>query len=215
MSRGLSVSKISAASVTLAASTIGLAVAAGTISATHPSVQRFAALFGAPDLNKSREARPHQIEAGSVADAVEAANKAVFSLRVKYRAAAGGMGDGAPLDQFADPRTRSIPEGQPRVRTSQGSGFFISADGYAVTNRHVTAGSESVELITGDQRSYRAKVVAVDPATDIALLKVPAGEPQKFDSCGSHAPGLPPMRLRTRAAKRTNEAPSMDRRESA
>jgi S1-C subfamily serine protease len=99
----------------------------------------------------------------------------VISLRVKYRAAAGGMGDGAPLDQFADPRTRSIPEGQPRVRTSQGSGFFISPDGYAVTNRHVTAGSESVELITGDQKSYRAKVVAVDPATDIALLKVDSG----------------------------------------
>src|ERR1700752_1806764 len=163
MSRGFSVSKISAASVTLAASTIGLAIAAGTISATHPSVQSVAALFSGPDLNKSREAGPHQIEAGSVADAVEAANKAVFSLRVKYRAAAGGMGDGAPLDQ------------QPQVRTSQGSGFFISADGYAVTNRHVTAGNDSVELITGDQKSYRAKVVAVDPATDIALLKVDSG----------------------------------------
>jgi serine protease Do len=133
-----------------------------------------AALFSGPELNKSREAGPHQIEAGSVSDAVEAASKAVFSLRVKYRAAAG-MGDGAPLDQFADPRTRSIPEGERRVRTSQGSGFFISADGYAVTNRHVTAGSDSVELITCDQKSYRAKVVAVDPGTDIALLKVDSG----------------------------------------
>jgi serine protease Do len=153
MSRGFSVSKISAASVILAASTIELAIVAGIISATHPSVQSVAALFSGPELNKSREAGPHQIEAGSVADAVEAANKAVFSLRVKYRTAAGGMGDGAPLDQFADPRTRSIPEGQRRVRTSQGSGFFISADGYAVTNRHVTAGSDSVELITGDQKT--------------------------------------------------------------
>jgi serine protease Do len=135
-------------------------------------VQSGAALTGALDLKKSRETRPHQIETGSVADAVEAADKAVFSLRVKYRASAGGIGDGVPLDRFADPRSRSIPEGPPRVRTSQGSGFFISADGYAVTNHHVTAGSESVKLITGDRKSYRANVVAVDPATDIALLKV-------------------------------------------
>jgi serine protease Do len=175
MSGGFYVNKISSASAILAACTIGLAMAAGTIGATHLSVQGLVALFGAPDSNKSRETAPHQIEAGSVADAVEAASKAVFSLRVKYRAAAGAMSDGAPLDQFADPRSRSIPEGQPRVRTSQGSGFFISADGYAVTNLHVTAGSGSVELITGDQKSYRAKVVAADPATDIALLKVDSG----------------------------------------
>jgi serine protease Do len=175
MSGGFYVNRISSASAILAACTIGPAMAAGTIGATHLSVQGLVALFGAPDSNKSRETAPHQIEAGSVADAVEAASKAVFSLRVKYRAAAGAMSDGAPLDQFADPRSRSIPEGQPRVRTSQGSGFFISADGYAVTNLHVTAGSEGVELITGDQKSYRAKVVAADPATDIALLKVDSG----------------------------------------
>jgi hypothetical protein len=109
MSGGFSVNKISAASAILAACTIGLAMAAGTIGATHLSVQGLVALFGAPDSNKSRETAPHQIEAGSVADAVEAASKAVFSLRVKYRAAAGAMSDGAPLDQFADPRSRSIP----------------------------------------------------------------------------------------------------------
>jgi serine protease Do len=78
------------------------------------------------------------------------------------------------LDQFGDQRSRSFLEA-PFVRTSQASGFFISADGYAVTNLHVIAGSESVELITDDRKSYRAKVVAVDPATDIALLKVDGG----------------------------------------
>ena len=93
MSRGFYVSKISASSAILAVCTIGLAMAARTISATHPSAQSGAALFGATDSNKSRETRPHQIETGSVADAVEAASKAVFSLRVKYRVAAGGMSE--------------------------------------------------------------------------------------------------------------------------
>src|SRR5258708_30287612 len=98
--------------------------------------------------------------------------RSVFSVRVRYRAAAGEPGAGAPLDHFGNLLGNSFPETRPRVRTSKGSGFFISADGYVVTNRHVTAESESVEIITDDQKSYRSNVVAVDPATHIALLKV-------------------------------------------
>jgi hypothetical protein len=41
-----------------------------------------------------------------------------------------------------------------------------------VTNNHVTEGSETVEIIADDQKVYTAKVVATDPPTDIALLKV-------------------------------------------
>jgi serine protease Do len=169
MSRVFSANRMSAALAIIAACSIALAMAAGTIRADGPSAQSLGALFGAADPNESREVRPHEVGDRAVADAVEAAKPAVFSVRVRYRAAAGEQGAGAPLDG------RSSPERQPRVRTSQGSGFFISADGYAVTNRHVTAGSEKVELITDDRKSYRANVVAVDPATDIALLKVDGG----------------------------------------
>jgi serine protease Do len=159
----------------IAACPIGLAIAAGTISPNGASAQFLAALFGAPDSNKAHEARLHEIVDGSLPDAVEAAQPAVFSVRVRYRAATGERGASAPLDQSRNPPGQPSPETQPRVRTSQGSGFFISADGYAVTSRHVTAASESVELITDDRKSYRAKVVAVDPATDITLLKVDGG----------------------------------------
>ena len=54
----------------------------------------------------------------------------------------------------------------------QGSGFFISADGYAVTNNHVVDKAESVEVTTDDGKSYTAKVIGTDPKTDIALIKV-------------------------------------------
>jgi S1-C subfamily serine protease len=175
MSRGLSANRMSAAFAIIAVCPIALAMAAATIRTDGPSAQSLGASFGAVGSNKSREARSHEVEDGSVADAVEAAKPAVFSVRVRYRAAAGERGAGAPLDQFGNPLGKSLPEMPPRVRTSRGSGFFISADGYAVTNRHVTAGSESVELITDDRKSYRANVVAVDPATDIALLKVDGG----------------------------------------
>ena len=175
MSRGFSANRMSAALAIIAACPIALATAAGTIRAYGPSAQSLGASFGAAGSNKSHEARPHEVEDGSVADAVKAAKPAVFSVRVRYRAAAGERDTGAPLDQSGNLLRKSLPETRPRVRTSKGSGFFISADGYAVTNRHVTADSESVEVITDDRKSYRANVVAVDPATDIALLKVDGG----------------------------------------
>ena len=54
----------------------------------------------------------------------------------------------------------------------QGSGFFISADGYAVTNNHVVDKAESVEVTADDGKTYTAKVIGTDPRTDLALIKV-------------------------------------------
>jgi serine protease Do len=175
MSRGFSVSRMSAALATIAACCIALATAAGTIRADGPSAQSLGASFGATGSNKSREARPHEFEDSSVADAVNAAKPAVLSVRARYRAAEDERGADAPPDHFGNPRGKSLPAAQPRVRTSKGSGFFISADGYGVTNRHVTAGSGSVDVITDDRKTYRANVVGVDVATDLALLKVDGG----------------------------------------
>ena len=56
--------------------------------------------------------------------------------------------------------------------TGQGSGFFISADGYAVTNNHVVDKASTVEVIADDGKTYTAKVIGTDPRTDIALIKV-------------------------------------------
>lgn len=56
--------------------------------------------------------------------------------------------------------------------TAQGSGFFISADGYAVTNNHVVDGAQRVEITTDDGKTYTARVVGTDPRSDLALIKV-------------------------------------------
>jgi len=61
---------------------------------------------------------------------------------------------------------------QRRQYTGQGSGFFISADGYAVTNNHVVDKAEHVDVTTDDGRTYQAKVIGTDVRTDLALLKV-------------------------------------------
>ena len=65
------------------------------------------------------------------------------------------------------------PRGLPRGElTSVGSGFFISADGYAVTNNHVVEDTDVAEIRTSDDKTYTAKVVGRDPLSDLALIKV-------------------------------------------
>jgi len=54
----------------------------------------------------------------------------------------------------------------------QGSGFFISPDGYAVTNNHVVEKADSVQITTDDGKIHKAKVIGTDPRTDLALIKV-------------------------------------------
>ena len=71
---------------------------------------------------------------------------------------------------------RGEERGQPRpgprrFGQAQGSGFFVSADGYVVTNNHVVDNAGSVEIVMDDGRTLDAKVVGTDPKTDIALLK--------------------------------------------
>jgi len=56
--------------------------------------------------------------------------------------------------------------------TGQGSGFFISADGFAVTNNHVVDGADKVEVTTDDGKTFTAKVIGTDARTDLALIKV-------------------------------------------
>ncbi|RXH03093.1 Do family serine endopeptidase [Bradyrhizobium zhanjiangense] len=85
----------------------------------------------------------------------------------------------SPFDQFSRQFGFRFPDGMngmPRQRhqmiTGEGSGFFISADGYAVTNNHVVDHAESVQVTMDDGTTYTAKVVGADPKTDLALIKV-------------------------------------------
>jgi serine protease Do len=55
-----------------------------------------------------------------------------------------------------------------------GSGVIVNPDGYILTNNHVVANASDVEVLTGDQKNYKAKIVGRDPATDIAVLKIDA-----------------------------------------
>ena len=76
----------------------------------------------------------------------------------------------------ADPASRAHGslDGQQKSRlvTSQGSGFFITSDGYAVTSNHVIKGSVWIEVRTDSGDTYRARVIGADAASDLAVIKV-------------------------------------------
>ncbi len=66
-----------------------------------------------------------------------------------------------------------IPQQQvPQEKTAYGSAFFISKDGYLLTNHHVVEDATKVTIVLNDRREIDAKVVGSDERTDVALLKV-------------------------------------------
>lgn len=58
------------------------------------------------------------------------------------------------------------------VQQGSGSGVIITDDGYIVTNNHVIAGADKIEVILNDRRSYEGVVIGADASTDVALVKI-------------------------------------------
>jgi serine protease Do len=63
---------------------------------------------------------------------------------------------------------------QPRIQTTGGSGFIISADGYILTNNHVVEDADEIRVYLQDGRFFTAITVGTDPTTDVAVIKVDA-----------------------------------------
>ena len=115
------------------------------------------------------------------ADLVAKVKPAVVSVRVKIdRTNTTSMNENGngktPFDdffrQFGFENGRSPAQPRHQMVTGEGSGFFITADGFAVTNNHVVDHAKTVEVTTDDGTKYTAKVVGTDPKTDLALIKV-------------------------------------------
>ena len=132
--------------------------------------------------NLSQEAKTLAQPIG-FADIVEKVKPAVVSVRVKSESGPQLSSDrelpfpkGSSMEQFF--RRFGMPDGMPNAprgrnfTSGQGSGFMISADGYAVTNNHVVENATTVEVTFDDGKAYPAKVIGTDPRTDLALIKI-------------------------------------------
>ena len=98
-------------------------------------------------------------------DAAESAVQAVVYVKVTQR---GNSQPGSLLDLiFGFAQT-------PRDQVGLGSGVIIRSNGYIVTNNHVVAGADEIQVTLENNKVYPAKLVGTDPATDIALIKIEA-----------------------------------------
>ncbi|WP_099865102.1 Do family serine endopeptidase [Pararhizobium haloflavum] len=152
---------------------------------------------GLPSVVSSSMAEPVSVEAPKTpgfADVVEAVSPAVVSVRVQNEVSPVSDRGGFSFD-FGSPGLDNLPEDHPMRRffdqfqdrqfgqrpeaprrgprpVSQGSGFFISDDGYLVTNNHVVEGGESYSIILDDGTELEAELIGTDSRTDLAVLKV-------------------------------------------
>lgn len=82
-----------------------------------------------------------------------------------------GGGNNSNRQQQQQPKQQQKSE---PVQSGLGSGVIISEDGYIVTNNHVVAGADKLEVLLNDNTSYDAKIIGTDEASDLALIKINA-----------------------------------------
>ncbi|NIE67345.1 Do family serine endopeptidase [Burkholderia sp. Ax-1719] len=71
---------------------------------------------------------------------------------------------------FGDKNNNRKQQEQPAANL--GSGVIVSPDGYILTNQHVIDGADQIEIALSDGRTTNAKVIGIDPETDLAVLKI-------------------------------------------
>lgn len=138
----------------------------------------------------------------SFGDVVEAVSPAVVSVRVEAKvqpASDEGSFQGnergrefferffrnGPRGDFRRDRGQNMPRGN-----SQGSGFFVSDDGYLVTNNHVVEGGNSFTVVLNDGKEYDARMIGTDERTDLAVLKVDTDETFTYVDFGDTRPRI-------------------------
>ncbi|MFN7014100.1 MAG: Do family serine endopeptidase, partial [Bacteroidia bacterium] len=105
-------------------------------------------------------------------DFVEAAEKTVNTV-VNIKSIYESMGDQLYYDPFHFFFGDS-PYNRHQQQMATGSGVILTEDGYIVTNNHVIKGAQKIEVTLNNKESYEAKVIGMDPGTDLALLKIDA-----------------------------------------
>lgn len=156
-------------------------------------------------MSSARAADPNpQQQPAGFADLVAKVKPSVISVRVQMDETSNASDlssneednppptQGSPLEKFFQQYGFNEAPGGSSQRhqtiIGAGSGFFISPDGYAVTNNHVVDHAQSVQVTTDDGTTYKAKVIGTDPKTDIALIKVDGKSSFAYATFADRAP---------------------------
>ncbi len=183
------------ASVAVASLGVAGVLGGNALSPTHPA---YAAAVSTADLPQN---------APSFAPLIDRVKASVVSVKVKI-AAEDAEGEGAASSQGqmdnlppeiqkffkqfggAPNGSGGAPQAKHPMMMGEGSGFFVSADGYIVTNNHVVQKAKTVSVTTQDGKTLDAKVVGTDPKTDLALIKVDEKGDYPFVAFSKEAPRI-------------------------
>jgi serine protease Do len=123
----------------------------------------------------------------SFADIVERVAPAVVNISTSKAVRRGDMPDlpfpqpppGSPFEDFFREffDQDRAPEQMPRRQASLGSGFVVDPEGFVVTNNHVIAEADEIQVVFNDETTYEATLVGRDTKTDLALLKIEPDHP--------------------------------------
>ncbi len=118
-----------------------------------------------PDADVTSE---DNVASASYSRAVSAATPSVVNI---YTAKLVDAGSNLAPGSFFNPREPTSPRRQ-RIERSLGSGVIVSAEGHILTNNHVIADADAIQVMLHDGRSTSAVVIGTDSATDLAALKI-------------------------------------------
>lgn len=153
--------------ITVAASVLLSGLAAfGIVKAATPDIQTLENVT--PQGQTTRTVNLSLSDYPDFTYAAENAVEAVVYVKVTVK---------SRQQQYIDPFFRFFfgdenMQSSERVRQGSGSGVIIRQDGYIVTNNHVVDNATSVQVTLNNNKTYDAKVIGTDPATDVALIKI-------------------------------------------
>ena len=161
------------ASILVSSLAVASALAAGCADVRLPGIGEANAVVAPQSATQAAARLP------DFASLVEHYGPAVVKIAVTKSQSSAVASDAMPeLDEFFRRFGIPRPEGQttPRRAPTQGvgSGFIVSEDGYILTNAHVVDGASEVNVKLSDKRELKAKVIGVDPMTDVAVVRVDA-----------------------------------------
>jgi Do/DeqQ family serine protease len=116
-------------------------------------------------LIQASEPSPSGVPAGSFRLAAKKSAAAVVSINTSKAAKKNSQGLD-PWFKFFYGEQNNAPQ------VGLGSGVIVSASGYILTNNHVVASADEIEVVLNDSRHAKAKIIGTDPDSDLALLKI-------------------------------------------